>query len=50
MATGELKAKFIDCATRQIEPAAAEVYFNLLDDIAALPSCDALPIIAPRGA
>ena len=29
MTTDELKANFMDCATRRIEPAAAEVYFDL---------------------
>ncbi len=49
MTTDELKAKFMDCASRQLEPAAAAALFELLHDIADLPSCDALPVVTPRG-
>ena len=49
MTTAELKAKFMDCASRQLETAAAEALFGLLHDIADLPSCDALPVVTPRG-
>lgn len=49
MTTDELKAKFMDCATRQLDEPAAEALFDLLHNIEELPSCDALPVVTPRG-
>ena len=49
MSTDELRAKFMDCAARQLDERAAEDLFDRFHDIADLPSCDALPVVTPRG-